>query len=641
MSGGTSSKFIILGLDGCCPDIIDEAINDGLMPNFNRLREEGCWAHSVPFPSAVTPGNWTSIATGSRPVTYGISDFCMHTLGENLDEQHEVFSKKTNNLSEFVWDAYSDRGYKTATISFPAALPQTKVNHLAIGDYGMPRENSEPYILSSSRVLAAGNVNPVGPYNWCEHEKVSLFPADSNPAVEGFVPRFQLDFSVKAHNTNYKGKYPFRLYLGYSNDKAVGVIVEGQKKSVLEQELWSDYFEKSFKRNNSILQQWFLNPLQGDTIIGEFRFRIVKLDLQKSDLLLYISPVYPKYFFSSDISQTNGLRERLGPYCDALGISRLLTGWLDDEAFYDEFRLQGLWQARAAIELVNKLGYKAVLTKWHAFDKFYHFFMHKVDPVALNYKPDEFEHYEKLHRMILAVADEMIGIVMDNLNKDTSLVVVSDHGLMASRRAVWVNRFLSQKGYVKYRKDKQDNIIIDWNHTQAYVSAFLLLNINLKGRDPHGIVEPGAEYENLKAELIELLRDWKDPQTGQHVLTDVFDPKKDGAFYGLGSDLDGDIRYFTRPGYTLYRSTSVDGNDLLTDVWGPYLGDHGSCRPTTRYGRGGEIGMFCAAGKGFRKGYHRQAPVFPCDIMPTLLHIAGESPLKQQEGAVLYDLIDI
>ena len=242
--------------------------------------------------------------------------------------------------------------------------------------------------------------------------------------------------------------------------------------------------------------------------------------------------------------------------------------------------------------------------------------------------------------MGLAIADEMVGIVLDGLDDETSLVVVSDHGLMASRRAVWVNRYLAKHGYVKYHEDETGAVIIDWDQTKAYVSAFLLLNINLKGRDPQGIVAPGEKYENLKAEIIELLRDWRDPQTGRHVMTDVFDPQTDGAFYGLGSELDGDIRYFTAPGYTLYRSMAVDGEELVTDVVGPYLGDHGSCRPTTRFGRGSEVGIFCAAGKGLRKHYQRPVPVFPCDLMPTLLHIAGEPSLAQQEGAVLHDLLE-
>ena len=633
-------RFILLGLDGACPDIIEQAVANGLMDNFKRLKEMGCWADNVPFVSAVTPGNWTSIATGSRPITNGISDFVMHTPGEPLDERYDVFHKGRNQRAEFVWDAYSDRGYRAATMAFPAALPQTKPHHLAIGDYGRPMEKSEPYMIALSRALTAGSVNPAGPYGWNEHEKVSLAAAQSDPGIAGFVPKYELGFAVKADNVGYGGKHPFRLYLGALGGKPAGVVVDGRVKVKIAEKEWTPYFERSFARDNQVLRDWFLKPPERDSVVGVFRFRIVRLDLEKGDLLLYISSVYPKYFFSTDESATKGLCDKLGLYGDGLGISRLLMEWIDDEAFYDEFRLQGVWQARAAVELVNNHDYKAVLTKWHAFDKFYHFFMQKIDPAGLNYIPEESARYEKLHRMLLSIADEMVGIVLDGLKVDTSLVVASDHGLMASRRAVWVNRFLAQHGYIKYHKDEQGKVMVDWSSTRAYVSGCLLLNVNVKGRDPQGIVEPGREHQELKEELIERLRGWKDPQTGLHVMTDVFDPRKDGAPYGLGSELDGDVRYFTRSSYTLYRSTAVEGNEVITDAEGPYLGDHGSCRPTARYGRGGEIGIFYAAGKGFRKNYHRSTAIFPCDIMPTLLHIAGERPLKQQEGAVLYDMLD-
>ena len=130
------SKFILLGLDGACPDIISDGIAKGFLPNFKRLREMGCSADNLPFPSSVTPGNWTSIATGSKPWTHLISDFAVHTPGEELDELHMVFDKWSNDRAEFAWDYFADRGEKAATIHYPGSMPQTKPNHLAIGAYG-------------------------------------------------------------------------------------------------------------------------------------------------------------------------------------------------------------------------------------------------------------------------------------------------------------------------------------------------------------------------------------------------------------------------------------------------------------------------------------------------------------------------
>lgn len=632
-------KMILLGLDGACPDIIEAEIASGRMPNFKRLCELGVSAYNLPFPSSVTPGNWISIASGTKPWTNGISDFCMHSPGAPLSEMHSVFRKNTFNPVELIWDAYARRGLRAATLSYPGSLPQTEALHLAIGNSGEPAENGDPWTIAGSRALVHG-CEPCGPYGWKEHELIKLHSCMVTPCT-GFKARYEARFTVKGSNPGYAGEYEFSLYVGSFSDGEGVILADGNVFYPLRLNEWSPWFEKTFNRDEDAFNQLTAKPVTSGAVTGEFRMRVTRLDLEKRIVLLYISTVYPKYDFSSDTDLTSSLRDELGQYNDNLVISRLLMEWLDIEGFRDEFRLQGIWQSKAALRLVNNHGYACVLTKWHAFDKFYHFFMHKIDAAAAGYDCTQAGYYEHLHQIILNIADEMVGILLDGLDADTTLVVISDHGLMPSRRCAWVNRLLVQNGFIALRTGENGELEVDWSRTRAYVSSFLLLNVNVRGREPHGIVEPGDEYEKTKRDLIELLRSWTDPANGQHVMSDVFDAKADGAFYGLGSYLDGDVRYFTAAGYTLFRSISPIGEETITDVTGPYLGDHGSCRPTTRFGRGGEIGCFFAAGNGLKQGHVRQFPITPDSVIPTLLTIMEEKPLAHQEGAVLYDLFKI
>ncbi|MGQ9455034.1 MAG: alkaline phosphatase family protein [Armatimonadota bacterium] len=631
-------KFILLGLDGACPDIIARAIEDGHLPNFRILRDAGCWADNVPFPSAVTPGNWASIATGAKPATIGISDFWMHTPGKPLDEKHDVFTKDTCR-AQTLWDAYSRRGYRVATISFPMALPQTEAGHLAIGNSGQPAENAHPYTIAGVRSIIGGSYQPADPYKWGEFERVDLIATSEKIPLNGFTARYKLPLKICATNPGFSGEHYLEIYFGTKNDQPSAVVFDNGKYHVFGIREWSPFIERDFSRANSEFQRWWLNKPSGNAVTGEFRFRLVHLDLEPPGLMLHCSPIYPEHWFSSDPQLVAPLRERFGPYSDNLPTSRLLTGTIDADGILDDFRLQAQWQANAAVALINDMGFHGVFAKWHGFDKFYHFFMHKIDPIAPDHDPSEFDYWEQIHIRLMQIADEMVGKVIGNLHEDTDLIVVSDHGLMASRRSVWVNRLLAKHGYISYHRDSEGKVVIDWSRTRAFVSGFLMLNVNLKGRDPEGIVEPGRDYEQLKEELIELLRGWVDPETGLHVMTDVFDPSKDGAFYGLGSELDGDIRYFTRPGYGLHRSLDVDGDELVTGVVSYWHGDHGATRPTTRYGRGSDVGIFYAYGKAFRSGYRRLRPVFPCDIVPTILHISNQPPLANQEGAVLHDIL--
>ena len=52
------------------------------------------------------------------------------------------------------------------------------------------------------------------------------------------------------------------------------------------------------------------------------------------------------------------------------------------------------------------------------------------------------------------------------------------------------------------------------------------ININLKGREPLGIVNPGKEYENIIEEIRKELYEVKDPETGEKIVNKVFRPEE-------------------------------------------------------------------------------------------------------------------
>jgi len=69
-----------------------------------------------------------------------------------------------------------------------------------------------------------------------------------------------------------------------------------------------------------------------------------------------------------------------------------------------------------------------------------------------------------------------------------------------------------------------DTATFDWTRTRAYCLPTDLegcIRINLKGREPAGIVEPGAEYETLCQDLAAALGELTDPATGRRAARDV------------------------------------------------------------------------------------------------------------------------
>jgi len=60
-------RVVILGLDGLDPTLTRRFIDEGMLPNFKRLEEEGTFSPlRTTFPS-ISPVAWSSFATGGNP----------------------------------------------------------------------------------------------------------------------------------------------------------------------------------------------------------------------------------------------------------------------------------------------------------------------------------------------------------------------------------------------------------------------------------------------------------------------------------------------------------------------------------------------------------------------------------------------
>ena len=82
-----------------------------------------------------------------------------------------------------------------------------------------------------------------------------------------------------------------------------------------------------------------------------------------------------------------------------------------------------------------------------------------------------------------------------------------------------------------------DSAAMDWSRTKAYCLLTDLegcIRINLKGREPLGIVEPGAEYEAVLAAIDTALGQLVDPATGRPAVTRIL--RADTAFPGVRRD---------------------------------------------------------------------------------------------------------
>jgi predicted AlkP superfamily phosphohydrolase/phosphomutase len=126
--------------------------------------------------------------------------------------------------------------------------------------------------------------------------------------------------------------------------------------------------------------------------------------------------------------------------------------------------------------------------------------------------------------------DRIVGKTMTHAGPESVLFVLSDHGFCSFRRAVNLNSWLQQNGYLTLAPPAEESRRyfqgVDWAHTRAYCLGLSGLYINMKGREANGTVAPGSEAESLKSELIEKLSGLPDVERNEIAIRQVYATSK-------------------------------------------------------------------------------------------------------------------
>jgi predicted AlkP superfamily phosphohydrolase/phosphomutase len=139
-------------------------------------------------------------------------------------------------------------------------------------------------------------------------------------------------------------------------------------------------------------------------------------------------------------------------------------------------------------------------------DRMHHGFWAYMDPAHPRYEPgSEFEH--AIHDYYVYM-DRELGKLVDKLNQDTAIMVVSDHGAKALQGGFCVNEWLKEEGLLVLDHQPPglvplEKCEIDWSRTKVWGSGgyYARVFFNMEGREPNGVV-PAAEYEAFRDEMI-------------------------------------------------------------------------------------------------------------------------------------------
>lgn len=355
----------------------------------------------------------------------------------------------------------------------------------------------------------------------------------------------------------------------------------------------------------------------------------------------------------------------------------------DIDQFLQGITYQLDYQFRVAQYLAEKIDPHFLMLHIHGGDLIGHWLWHLVDPTHPHYNPAAAQKHGASIVEYFRCFDEAVGKLADSAGEDLTLLIVSDHGNGAIHTAIDLNNWLLEHGYIvlkdtpstrlKYQMWKRGfslnallrqkwmraglgklakRIIkegsqsplepmrnsarrvarlrltyhdIDWSRTKAfcYANLFGQMIINVKGLWSQGCVSPGAEYRAIRDELVQQLRQLRDPETGQLVDGHIF--LKEEVYHGPYLDDAPDITFVP-----LHRGYLAGGYRFISHkVFFPMPLMTGFHRMN---------GILLGSGPALRAGTIITGARI-ADVCPTILYLLGLPIPKDVDGRVLTDMV--
>ena len=257
-------------------------------------------------------------------------------------------------------------------------------------------------------------------------------------------------------------------------------------------------------------------------------------------------------------------------------------------------------------------------------DRVHHAFWQYMDPAHHRYEPGN--PFESVIVHYYEHVDQQIGKLLDVLPRDVHVVVVSDHGAQCMDGGIAINDWLIEHGYLVLKEPasgptRLEGLKIDWAKTTAWGAGgyYGRLFLNVKGREPQGLIEP-EHYEATRDRLIAELEALGDPQ-GRPIGTRVHKPE----------DLYRTVRGIAPPDLFVYfgnlrwRSVGTVGGGSIHTFENDTGPDDANHAPD---------GMLIVAGPGVTP----QGPVADMqlmDITPTILRLFGLDVPADLQGRVI------
>jgi predicted AlkP superfamily phosphohydrolase/phosphomutase len=569
-------KVVVLGLDGLDYKLTKKWLDEGKLTNFAKLRDQGCFKPLVSTVPPISPVAWSSFQTGTNPGKHNIFDFLTRdrkTYAVKLSSTDIKGPSRKFSLGKYTiplgsadirllrkgvpfWKTLGDQGIFSSIIRVPITFPPEKF-------YGIQ--------LSAMCATDLRGTQGMFSYYTTETGEDGQSTGGENFHVtrdENIVKAELIGPENPLRNAAESLKCPFSVTVNGSEGATLKV---NGKTCPLKEGEYSDWVTVEFKASLGVkisgICKFLLISAQ-----PEFKLYVtpINLDPEKPAMPISYPSVYATY-----------LSKRQGSYA-TLGLAE--DSWaLNEKRISDDDFLRQCLDAdqereKMFFDSLDNIKQGLCVCVFDGTDRVQHTFWRQMDKEHPSHRgnfhaPDSLAIEEIYKR-----ADTLLGKTLEKCHeKDTLLMIISDHGFNVFRYGVDLNRWLEENGYLRVKngnRDKKNLANVDWSHTRAFAIGLSGIFLNLKGREAKGIVDPKTEAPQLREEIAEKLGNLTDPLRNASAIKQVYNAWK--IYQGPYKDDAPDLLVGYQVGYRASWETAVGQitDQVFHDNKKAWSGDH-------------------------------------------------------------------
>ncbi len=617
-------KFVILGLDGMDHALTEKYLAEGKLPNLARLREQGCFKSLATTVPSISPVAWSSFQTGVNPGKHNIFDFLTRdkrTYQPKLSSVDIRGPRRMIRMGKFqfpigkadirllrkgkpFWVKLGEHGMFSSVLRVPITFPPEKFYGVQLSGMCVPDLRGTQGMFSFYTTRAAENVEHTGGENYYVKKEGNVVKAELN----GCASPFRTD----------GGFLKCRFAVTIKDANTAQIKINGDKYT-LKKDVYTDWIKVDFKAGLGI------------KVHGICKFLLLNAE---PEFELYVTPVNidpesPAMPLSHPVVYSTYLAKRQGPFA-TLGLAE--DSWalnekvLADDGFMQQCINMDEEREKMFFDCLDKVKQGLCVCVFDGTDRIQHTFWRDIDAEhPARQERGEHEGRDAIKELYERM-DALVGRTLAKCeDKDTVLMIISDHGFNTFRYGVDLNRWLEENGYLKVKDGEREGkylSAVDWSKTRAFASGLSGIFLNIKGRESEGIVDGGAEAAQLREEIAAKLTELRDPQRNESAVKRVYNALKiyRGPYKGEAPDL---LVGFNK-GYRASWETAI--GELTEEIFHPntkaWSGDH-CIDPSLVPGV-----LFCN-----RRVNTEHARLM--DIGPTVLDMFGVEVPKYMDGKAL------